>query len=263
MTRGGPERVPHSQTLPDSDRYLNGLMQRFPLFKIYSRSSAEQKREYRSDLAAKSAAGSAMMPGQIPDPSLTTGSLPSLGPLAGISATTLTDQLKFADLRNLGAMLSPLHFLGRLGKRPAPLKTEVRPGSAPRGAVGWTHSRPCWVLYRLHRSRAFIFNITSVPLCRASRTISFMGMAKDGSGSVLPSILTPLFRIFKSVLLTVERAKIQYNFSIVYMLLPFWCRNVALDKSRLDGFPRQSCNSLTDVLSSLGYVQLGCFSPSF
>ncbi|CAB1342549.1 unnamed protein product [Coregonus sp. 'balchen'] len=64
-------------------------------------------------------AGSDMMPGQIPDPSLTAGSLPSLGLLAGISATTLTDQLKLAqDFRNLGAMLSPLHFLGRLGKRP-------------------------------------------------------------------------------------------------------------------------------------------------
>ncbi|KAL0967072.1 hypothetical protein UPYG_G00247460 [Umbra pygmaea] len=60
-----------------------------------------------------------MMPGQIPDPSLTTGSLPSVGPLAGISVTTLTDQLKLAqDFRNLGAMLSPLQFLGRFGKRP-------------------------------------------------------------------------------------------------------------------------------------------------
>uniref|UniRef100_A0A4W5KY85 BZIP domain-containing protein n=1 Tax=Hucho hucho TaxID=62062 RepID=A0A4W5KY85_9TELE len=58
-------------------------------------------------------------PSGILDPSLRAGSLPSLGPLAGISATTLTDQLKLAqDFRNLGAMLSPLHFLGRLGKRP-------------------------------------------------------------------------------------------------------------------------------------------------
>uniref|UniRef100_A0A3B3RGN0 Jun dimerization protein 2 n=1 Tax=Paramormyrops kingsleyae TaxID=1676925 RepID=A0A3B3RGN0_9TELE len=66
-----------------------------------------------------------MMPGQIPDPSLPAGTLPSLGSLAGIPATTLTDQLKFADLRSLGAMLSPLHFLGRLGKRPAPIKAEM------------------------------------------------------------------------------------------------------------------------------------------
>ncbi len=70
-------------------------------------------------------AGSDMMPGQIPDPSLAAGSLPSLGPLAGISATTLTDQLKLADFRQLGTMLSPLHFLGRLGKRPLAIKTEV------------------------------------------------------------------------------------------------------------------------------------------
>ncbi|KAG7466416.1 jun dimerization protein 2-like [Megalops cyprinoides] len=103
-------------------------MQRFPLFKIYNRPSADLKKEYQSDLGPKSAVvagGSDMMPGQIPDPSLTAGSLPSLGPLAGISATTLTDQLKFADLRNLGAMLSPLHLLGRLGKRPAPIKAEM------------------------------------------------------------------------------------------------------------------------------------------
>ncbi|MEQ2157526.1 hypothetical protein GOODEAATRI_002663 [Goodea atripinnis] len=65
-----------------------------------------------------------MMPGQIPDPSLAAGSLPSLGPLAGISATTLTDQLKLADFHQLGTMLSPLHFLGRLGKRPLAIKTE-------------------------------------------------------------------------------------------------------------------------------------------
>lgn len=70
-------------------------------------------------------AGSDMMPGQIPDPSLAAGSLPCLGPLAGISATTLTDQLKLADFRQLGSMLSPLHFLGRLGKRPLAIKTEV------------------------------------------------------------------------------------------------------------------------------------------
>uniref|UniRef100_A0A672SH71 Jun dimerization protein 2 n=1 Tax=Sinocyclocheilus grahami TaxID=75366 RepID=A0A672SH71_SINGR len=65
-----------------------------------------------------------MMPGQIPDPSVTAGSLPSLGPLAGISATTLTEHLKYADLCNLGAMLSPLHLLGKLGKRPLPIKAE-------------------------------------------------------------------------------------------------------------------------------------------
>ncbi|KAI1897897.1 hypothetical protein AGOR_G00088000 [Albula goreensis] len=66
-----------------------------------------------------------MMPGQLPDPSLTAGSLPSLGPLAGIPATTLTDQLKFADLQALGGVLSPLQFLSRLGKRPLPIKSEM------------------------------------------------------------------------------------------------------------------------------------------
>ena len=66
------------------------------------------------------------MPGQIPEPSVTAGSLPSLGPLAGISATTLTDKLKFGDLQELGTMLSPLHFLDSLGKRSLVIKTEVR-----------------------------------------------------------------------------------------------------------------------------------------
>ncbi|KAF0044438.1 hypothetical protein F2P81_003596 [Scophthalmus maximus] len=64
------------------------------------------------------------MPGQIPDPSVTAGSLPSLGPLAGISATTLTDEFKFGELREFGTMLSPLHFLDSLGKRPLVIKTE-------------------------------------------------------------------------------------------------------------------------------------------
>ncbi|XP_065112449.1 jun dimerization protein 2 [Paramisgurnus dabryanus] len=58
-----------------------------------------------------------MMPGQIPDPMVTAGSLPSVGPLAGIPATTLTDQLKLAEFYSLGAVLSPL-ILNRHGKRP-------------------------------------------------------------------------------------------------------------------------------------------------
>ncbi|XP_029688244.1 jun dimerization protein 2 isoform X2 [Takifugu rubripes] len=64
------------------------------------------------------------MPGQIPEPSVTAGSLPSLGPLAGISATTLTDKLKYGDLHEFGAMLSPLHFLDSLGKRSLMIKAE-------------------------------------------------------------------------------------------------------------------------------------------
>lgn len=66
------------------------------------------------------------MPGQIPDPSVTAGSLPSLGPLAGISDTTLTDKLKYGDLQEFGTMLSPLHILDSIGKRPLVIKTEVR-----------------------------------------------------------------------------------------------------------------------------------------
>lgn len=66
------------------------------------------------------------MPGQIPEPSVTAGSLPSLGPLAGISATTLTDKLKYGDLQDFGPMLSPLHFLDSLGKRSLMIKAEVR-----------------------------------------------------------------------------------------------------------------------------------------
>lgn len=69
---------------------------------------------------------SVMMPGQIPDPMVTAGSLPSVGPLAGIPATTLTDQLKLAELYSLGAVLSPL-ILNRHGKRPLSIiKSEVR-----------------------------------------------------------------------------------------------------------------------------------------
>ncbi|KAM9842734.1 jun dimerization protein 2-like [Aulostomus maculatus] len=107
-----------------------GLMQRFPLFKIYSRPSADQKKGHLSHVGSKSAslavvtAESDIMPGQIPDPSVTAGSLPSLGPLAGLSATTLTDKLKYGDLQEFGAMLSPLHFLDSLGKSPLAIKTE-------------------------------------------------------------------------------------------------------------------------------------------
>ncbi|XP_037594456.1 jun dimerization protein 2 isoform X1 [Cebus imitator] len=69
----------------------------------------------------------AMMPGQIPDPSVTAGSLPGLGPLTGLPSSALTaEELKYADIRNLGAMIAPLHFLEvKLGKRPQPVKSEV------------------------------------------------------------------------------------------------------------------------------------------
>ncbi|CAL9686595.1 unnamed protein product [Knipowitschia caucasica] len=102
-------------------------MQRFPLFKIYSRPAAEQKKGHLLLTGSKSAVvtpQSDTMPGQIPDPSVTAGSLPSLGPLAGISATTLTDKLKYGDLQDFGTLFSPLHILGSLGKRPLVIKSE-------------------------------------------------------------------------------------------------------------------------------------------
>ncbi|XP_072695450.1 jun dimerization protein 2 isoform X2 [Canis lupus baileyi] len=72
------------------------------------------------------AAPPAMMPGQIPDPSVTAGSLPGLGPLTGLPGSALTaEELKYADIRNIGAMIAPLHFLEvKLGKRPQPVKSE-------------------------------------------------------------------------------------------------------------------------------------------
>lgn len=68
-----------------------------------------------------------MMPGQIPDPSVTAGSLPGLGPLTGLPSSALTaEELKYADIRNIGAMIAPLHFLEvKLGKRPQPVKSEL------------------------------------------------------------------------------------------------------------------------------------------
>lgn len=80
-----------------------------------------------------------MMPGQIPDPSLTAGALPGLGPLTGLPGTALTaEELKYADIRNIGAMISPLHFLEvKLGKRPQPVKSEVSLGAAGCGRPRW------------------------------------------------------------------------------------------------------------------------------
>lgn len=75
-----------------------------------------------------------MMPGQIPDPSVTAGSLPGLGPLTGLPSSALTaEELKYADIRNIGAMIAPLHFLEvKLGKRPQPVKSEVSKPRHPR-----------------------------------------------------------------------------------------------------------------------------------
>lgn len=52
----GIARVPHSRILPDRDQVYKkiGLMQRFPLFKIYSRPPAEQKRGHSLHLGSQS-----------------------------------------------------------------------------------------------------------------------------------------------------------------------------------------------------------------
>ncbi|XP_021101944.1 jun dimerization protein 2 isoform X2 [Heterocephalus glaber] len=83
----------------------------------------------------------AMMPGQIPDPSVTAGSLPGLGPLTGLPSSALTaEELKYADIRNIGAMIAPLHFLEvKLGKRPQPVKSEIR--VSQRSCHFWFHSK--------------------------------------------------------------------------------------------------------------------------
>nr|KAF6330227.1 hypothetical protein mMyoMyo1_012230 [Myotis myotis] len=69
----------------------------------------------------------AMMPGQILDPSMTAGSLPGLGPLTRLPSSALTaEELKYADIHNIGAMIAPLHFLEvKLGKRPQSVKSEL------------------------------------------------------------------------------------------------------------------------------------------
>ena len=52
----GIARVPHSRILPDWDHVYQkiGLMQRFPLFKIYSRPPADQKRGHSLHLGSQS-----------------------------------------------------------------------------------------------------------------------------------------------------------------------------------------------------------------
>ncbi|KAK1342084.1 hypothetical protein QTO34_016837 [Cnephaeus nilssonii] len=79
-----------------------------------------------------------MMPGQIPDPSMTAGSLPGLGPLTGLPSSALSaEELKYADIHNIGAMISPLHFLKvKLGKRPQPVKSELDKEESEGKALG-------------------------------------------------------------------------------------------------------------------------------
>ncbi|XP_072479597.1 jun dimerization protein 2 isoform X1 [Notamacropus eugenii] len=92
----------------------------------FARSRASMKKIIKHRLCG-GVIPSAMMPGQIPDPSLTAGALPGLGPLTGLPGTALTaEELKYADIRNIGAVISPLHFLEvKLGKRPQPVKSEL------------------------------------------------------------------------------------------------------------------------------------------
>nr|XP_033809080.1 jun dimerization protein 2 [Geotrypetes seraphini]XP_033809082.1 jun dimerization protein 2 [Geotrypetes seraphini] len=68
-----------------------------------------------------------MMPGQIPDLSLTAGTLPGLGPLSTLPTTVLTTkELKLTGLHKLGSIISPLHFLDvKLGKRSQFVKSEL------------------------------------------------------------------------------------------------------------------------------------------
>ncbi|KAK1331335.1 hypothetical protein QTO34_009288 [Cnephaeus nilssonii] len=49
-----------------------------------------------------------------------------LGPLTGLPSLALTaEELKYADIHNIGAMIAPLHFLEvKLGKRPQPVRSE-------------------------------------------------------------------------------------------------------------------------------------------
>ncbi|XP_054576218.1 jun dimerization protein 2-like [Eptesicus fuscus] len=68
-----------------------------------------------------------MVPGQIPDPFTIMGSLPGRGFLTRLPSSALTaEELKYADIHNIGAMITPLHFLEvKLGKRPQPVKSEL------------------------------------------------------------------------------------------------------------------------------------------
>ncbi|KAK1345898.1 hypothetical protein QTO34_008363 [Cnephaeus nilssonii] len=55
------------------------------------------------------------------------GKAGGLSPLTGIPSSALTaEELKYADIHNIGAMIASLHFLEvKLGKRPQPVKSEL------------------------------------------------------------------------------------------------------------------------------------------
>ncbi|KAL7889099.1 hypothetical protein AOLI_G00040730 [Acnodon oligacanthus] len=58
-----------------------------------------------------------MMPAQMPDPMVPAGSLPSLAPLAGFPASTLTEQLKLAEMFSLRGSATPVELI-HPSKRP-------------------------------------------------------------------------------------------------------------------------------------------------
>ncbi|XP_072532946.1 jun dimerization protein 2 [Salminus brasiliensis] len=58
-----------------------------------------------------------MMPAQMPDPVVQAGSLPSFSPLTGFPASTLTEQLRLAEMYSLRAAATPIELL-HPGKRP-------------------------------------------------------------------------------------------------------------------------------------------------
>ncbi|XP_026885922.2 jun dimerization protein 2 [Electrophorus electricus] len=61
-----------------------------------------------------------MMPEQVPDPVMSAASLPSLVPLAGVPTSTLTEQLRLAEMYSLRGAISPIELL-HAGKRPLSL----------------------------------------------------------------------------------------------------------------------------------------------
>ncbi|KAM8833959.1 jun dimerization protein 2-like [Synchiropus picturatus] len=102
--------------------FKTALMQRSPLFKIYSRPSSEHKKGLLFQSGHSSVVADTM-PGRIPDPSVTAGSLPSLGAFSSISPSLLTTKLKCEELQEYRALLPPLHLLHSFGK--TLIKTEA------------------------------------------------------------------------------------------------------------------------------------------
>ncbi|KAL7872631.1 hypothetical protein SRHO_G00076140 [Serrasalmus rhombeus] len=69
------------------------------------------------DAAAGEDSQTVMMPAQMPDPMVPAGSLPSLSPLAGFPDSTLTEQLKLAEMFSLRGSATPVELI-HPSKRP-------------------------------------------------------------------------------------------------------------------------------------------------